>query len=75
MKLEGHVKRVHLAGGVWQLVTADGKKFQLEGGGDELRVDGQAVVVEGDIAKGRMSIGMSAPTLVVARWSPAPSAG
>lgn len=68
MKVAGRVKRVALAGVTWQLIADDGKKYQLDGGDDGLRVDGQAVVVEGELGRGRVSIGMSAPILVVSSY-------
>ena len=68
-KLKGTVRKNDLEGGVWELVTASGDAFQLRGGDASLRVDGQAVEVEGTVAKDVMGIGMTGPILDVTRWS------
>lgn len=73
MTISGTMKQLPF-GGVWVVVTPEGKRYQVDGDvqtiGD-LRVDGLAVTLEGEVDKDRMSIGMSAPILRVTRWAPA----
>ena len=70
-KLRGTVRKNDLEGGIWELVADDGERYQLRGGDAGLRVDGQAVSVEGKIAKDAMGIGMTGPFLDVTSWSKA----
>ena len=67
-KFDGKVRFEDLEGGLWLLVTSDGKRLQLSGGDDGLRQDGQAVTVEGKLAEDMMSIGMTGPILEVKSW-------
>ena len=62
---KGTVKKNELEGGIWELVTDDGKRYQLKGGDDALRTEGAKVTVEGKIDKGAFGIGMTGPTLEV----------
>jgi hypothetical protein len=68
-QLRGKVRKNDLEGGVWELVTDAGEAYQLRGGDDGLRIDGQKVKVEGKIAKDAMGIGMTGPIFDVASWS------
>ncbi len=68
---KGTIKKNAAEGGIWELHTEDGKRYQLDGGDDGLRVDGQSVTVEGKIDKGAFGIGMTGPTLAVSSWTKA----
>ena len=61
----GTVKKNPLEGGFWELHTDDGKRYQLKGGDDKLRVEGAKVEITGAIDKGAFGIGMTGPTLEV----------
>ena len=67
----GTVNHNDLEGGFWQLRTSSGESYQLRGGDGSLRVEGQAVVIEGKVDTGAMGIGMSGPILDVASWKKA----
>ena len=67
----GTVKKNDLEGGFWELVTAGGEHYQIRGGDDSLRVDGQSVTIDGNVDSGAMGIGMTGPILDVKAWSPA----
>ena len=67
----GTVAKNDLEGGFWELDCEDGSKYQLRGGDDQLRVEGQKVEVEGTIAKDAFGIGMTGPHLDVASWKKA----
>ena len=64
----GTMKKNDLEGGFWELVTDSGESYQVRGGGDDLRVEGQKVKVEGDIDGGGFGIGMTGPYLDVSSW-------
>ena len=68
---KGTVKKNDLEGGFWELHVKGGKSYQLRGGDQELRVEGQAVTVEGKIDKGGFGIGMTGPILEVSSWKKA----
>lgn len=65
----GTVKKNDIEGGIWELHADDGEHYQLRGGSDDLRRDGQAVTVEGTIDKAGFGIGMTGPILDVSSWS------
>lgn len=67
-KYTGTVKKNDLEGGFWELHTKDGKSYQLSGGDNDLRVEGQSVTVEGKVNKSAFGIGMTGPTLEVSSW-------
>ena len=67
-KLSGTVTFQDLEGGLWLLVGDDGVRYQLAGGDDGLREDGQRVEVEGEVAENMMSIGMAGPIFKVRRY-------
>src|SRR5262249_57065764 len=64
----GTVKKNPLEGGIWELHTDDGKRYQLKGGDDGLRREGAKVEVTGSIDKGAFGIGMTGPTLEGKSW-------
>jgi len=64
-KFEGVVKKNPLEGGVWELHTGDGKRYQLQGGDDALRAEGVKVAIDGHIDKKAFGIGMTGPVLAV----------
>ena len=65
---EGVVRHEDLEGGLWLLVTSDGRKLQLSGGDGALRKEGQSVTVVGKLAEDMMSIGMTGAILQVDSW-------
>jgi hypothetical protein len=68
----GTVKKNDLEGGFWELHTDDGDSYQLRGGDDSLRVEGQRVEISGTLDEGgSMGIGMTGPYLDVASWKAA----
>src|SRR5262249_48666582 len=67
-KLKGRVRKNDLEGGIWELVAEDGAAYELRGGDAGRRVPGQAVEVEGKVAKAAMGIGMSGPIFDVTGW-------
>jgi len=68
---KGTIKKNDLEGGFWELHTGDGKRYQLDGDADGLRVEGQSVEVDGDIDKAAFGIGMTGPILKVKSWKEA----
>ncbi|HTM22498.1 MAG TPA: DUF5818 domain-containing protein [Kofleriaceae bacterium] len=68
-KITGTVHKNDLEGGFWELEADDGECYQLRGGDDGLRVDGQKVTVDGKVDKGAMGIGMTGPILDVKSWA------
>lgn len=64
----GTIKRNDLEGGFWELHTEKGERYQIRGGGNDLRVQDQQVEIEGRIDKQAMSIGMTGPILDVSSW-------
>jgi hypothetical protein len=70
-KIRGTVKKNDLEGGFWELVSDDGKRYQLDGGDKGLRVDGAKVEVDGTVDKGAMGIGMTGPILKVKSYTKA----
>ena len=67
----GTIRKNDLEGGFWELVTDNGDHYQLRGGDDGLRSEGQQVEVEGKIDKGGFGIGMTGPYLDVSSWKKA----
>lgn len=67
----GTVQKNDLEGGFWELHTDDGDSYQLRGGDESLRVEGQRVVIEGTVDSGGFGIGMTGPYLDVASWKAA----
>jgi len=65
----GVVTKSDLEGGIWMLTADDGTSYQLRGGGDGLRKQGQRVKVQGSVDKGAMGIGMTGPFLDVRSWA------
>jgi hypothetical protein len=64
-KFQGVVKKNPIEGGVWELHTSDGKRYQLQGGDAALRAEGVKVEIDGHIDKDAFGIGMTGPTLAV----------
>lgn len=64
----GTVRKSDVEGGVWELESDDGQRYQLRGGSAGLKVEGQQVVIEGSVDDGAMGIGMTGPTLRVSSW-------
>ncbi len=64
MKLTGRVEKRDLEGGLWQLVTDDGRRYTLLGGRG--LAEGARVEVEGSLDEG-FGIGMAGPQLRVAK--------
>jgi hypothetical protein len=67
--MTGTVRRNDLEGGFWELVTDGGDRYQLRGGDDGLRVEGQRVAIEGKVARDAMGFAMASPILDVVSWS------
>lgn len=67
----GTVEKNDLEGGFWQLKCDDGNNYQLRGGGDDLRVAGQKVAIEGKVDDQAMGFAMSGPILDVQSWTKA----
>ncbi|ACY13016.1 DUF5818 domain-containing protein [Haliangium ochraceum] len=67
-KFRGTVKKNDLEGGIWELHAEDGERYQLRGGNDALRTEGEVVEVEGTIDKQAFGIGMTGPYLDVSSW-------
>lgn len=68
-KFKGTISKNDLEGGFWQLVAESGENYQLEGGDDSLRVEGQKVEIDGKVQEQTMSIGMAGSILKVGSWS------
>jgi hypothetical protein len=64
----GTVKRNDLEGGFWELHADDGERYQIRGGDQALRVEGQRVVIDGKIDGDAFGIGMTGPVLDVKSW-------
>ncbi len=64
-KFHGVVKKNPIEGGVWELHTSDGKRYQLQGGDAGLRAEGAHVEIDGHIDKEAFGLGMTGPTLAV----------
>jgi uncharacterized protein DUF5818 len=70
-KIKGTVRKNDLEGGFWELLADDGESYQLRGGDDALRVEGQKVTVDGKVDQDAMGIGMTGPILDVKSWAKA----
>ncbi len=65
-KYKGTVRKNDLEGGHWQLVTADGTAYVLEGpGAAEHLSDGAQVEIEGSVDRGALSFAMTGAVLKV----------
>ena len=64
----GTVKKNDLEGGFWELVDSKGEHYQLKGGDAALQVEGQEVVIRGNIETASMGIGMTGSILNVDSW-------
>ena len=67
----GTIAKNDLEGGFWELKTDDGSSYQLRGGDDGLRVEGQKVEIEGSVDKEAFGIGMTGAYLDVSSWKAA----
>tara|TARA_R110002096_G_scaffold16898_8_gene57876 strand:+ start:13187 stop:13405 length:219 start_codon:yes stop_codon:yes gene_type:complete len=67
-KFTGTVSKNDLEGGFWELTCASGERYQLQGGDGDLKVEGQKVEVEGEVASATMGIGMVGSILNVKSW-------
>ncbi|MCG8422874.1 MAG: DUF5818 domain-containing protein [Proteobacteria bacterium] len=67
-KYRGTIKKNDIEGGIWELHTEDGERYQLRGGSNDLRVSGQKVQIEGKVDQGGFGIGMTGPILDVSFW-------
>jgi uncharacterized protein DUF5818 len=67
----GVVKKNPLEGGIWELHTDDGKRYQLAGGDAGLLQEGARVEVDGKVDKAAFGIGMTGPTLAVKSYKSA----
>ncbi len=68
MKIKGKLEKRDLEGGIWQLVTDDGRRWTLLGSSAELTPHaGAHVEVEGSEDEGGFGIGMAGPQLKVRR--------
>jgi hypothetical protein len=70
-KFTGTIRKNDLEGGFWELVADDGERYQLKGGDDALRVEGQKVEIDGSLDKDAFGIGMTGPFLEVRSWKSA----
>jgi hypothetical protein len=65
-KYKGTVRRNDLEGGHWQLVTADGTTYVLEGDvAGQTWTDGARVEIDGAVDQGALSFAMTGPVLKV----------
>lgn len=64
----GKVTKNDLEGGFWELACDNGSKYQLRGGDDGLRVEGQSVEIEGKVDQQAFGIGMTGAYLDVQSW-------
>ncbi len=64
-KFIGTIERTDLEGGAWLLKTDQGVIYQLKGGGDDLRQDGQRAEIEGKIESSTFGIAMVGEVLSV----------
>ncbi len=67
-KFRGVIKKNDLEGGIWELHADNGERYQLSGGDNAVRVEGQKVEIEGSIDKQAFGIGMTGPYLKIASW-------
>ena len=67
-EFRGTVKKNDLEGGFWELIADDGARYQLPGGDKGLLVEGQSVVIQGEVDSGSMGIGMVGSLLKVKSW-------
>jgi len=68
-KYTGTIRKNDLEGGFWELHTDSGDRYQIRGGDDALRQEGQAVEVEGSVDQGGFGIGMTGAYLDVTSWT------
>ncbi len=66
--IRGTVRKLGLEGGLWALVTDDGKQYELLDAPDDLKQDGLIAVVEGSVPGADVSIGMVGESLTVRSW-------
>lgn len=67
-KYVGTIRRTDLEGGAWTLVSDQGVVYQLDGGGQDLLVDGVRAEVEGRLAPQKMGLAMVGDILEVKRY-------
>jgi hypothetical protein len=68
-RFTGVVKKNALEGGFWELHAEDGRRYQLDGGGDAgLHTEGARVEIEGKVDEQAFGIGMTGPILKVKSW-------
>jgi hypothetical protein len=68
VKLTGRVVYRDLEGGVWVLEGDDGHTYQLDGGDRKIKKDGQRIEVQGDVARGAITLAMVGPVFNVASY-------
>ncbi len=70
MDVDATMTRQAIAGGVWQLVTSDGRTFQVVDPPDGLTRQGMRVHATIELARDIAGIGVTAPYVRVTRWVP-----
>jgi hypothetical protein len=68
MDVEGTVRMLGLEGGVWALVTDDGRTVELIDAPDGLRKNGRRARVRGDREGAEVTIGMVGDAIRVRSW-------
>ena len=67
--LKGTVAFNDLEGGVWTFNADDGNQYQLNGGDDRLRKNGQRATVSGEVDSASMGIAMVGDILKVSSYT------
>lgn len=63
--MRGTIRKLGLEGGLWALITDDGKTVELIDPPDELRVDGRRADIEGKRDEAEVTVGMVGDAIVV----------
>ncbi len=65
---EGTIRKLGIEGGVWALVTDDGRTVELVDAPDALRHDGRRARVSGERSGAEVTIGMVGDAVRVKSW-------
>ena len=66
--ISGTVRKLGIEGGLWALITDDGRTIELIDPPDDLCKDGARAEVTGDAPGGDVTIGMTGESLRVSSW-------
>jgi hypothetical protein len=69
MKIRGTIRKIGIEGGVWALITDEGKQVELIDCPEELKQNGKRAEVEGNKKNADVTIGMLGDSIRVTSYS------